>query len=95
MDIKQGKTPKWLRMELMFTSEGCDNGRLRDRGYHAESSVMLDYIDPNVVPTTKDWHFFGCLTPWSGQPEITGRPRHDGTTDGGPRCFVNGHTAKS
>jgi hypothetical protein len=43
-------------------------------GWATQSSVMLDYIDPTVVPTTADWHFFGWLTPWVGQLQITCQP---------------------
>jgi hypothetical protein len=32
-------------------------------GWATESSVVVDYIDPTVVPTTTDW-YFGCLTPY-------------------------------
>jgi hypothetical protein len=37
-------------------------------GWATESSVLLDYIDPTVAPTTTDWYFFGWLTPWGRQP---------------------------
>jgi hypothetical protein len=40
-------------------------------GWAAESSVVLDYIDPTIVPTTTDWYFFGWLTAWGGQPRTT------------------------
>jgi hypothetical protein len=45
-------------------------------GWATESGVVLDYIDPVVVPTTPDWYFFGSLTPWGGQPRAT---RHTAT----------------
>jgi hypothetical protein len=67
-------------MDLTFTSRGCDHSCVHNRDYHAksevfrgwaatESSVALDYIDPNVVPTTCDWYFCGWLTPRGGQPQ--------------------------
>jgi hypothetical protein len=36
-----------------------------------ELSVVLDYIDPNMVPTRAASYFFGWLTPWDSQPHIT------------------------
>jgi hypothetical protein len=35
-------------------------------GWVTESSVVLDYIDPTIVPTTAEWYVFGKLTPWDG-----------------------------
>eukprot|EP00873_Tetraselmis_striata_P016563 jgi/Tetstr1/436827/TSEL_025605.t1 len=32
-----------------------------------ESSVVLDYIDPTVLPCPAAWHLFGWMTPWGGQ----------------------------
>jgi hypothetical protein len=32
-------------MDLTFTSEGCDHGRLSDGGYHAEKSVFRQLGD--------------------------------------------------
>jgi hypothetical protein len=40
-------------------------------GWATEPSVVLDCIDRSRVPTTSDWYFFGWLTPWGGQPQIT------------------------
>jgi hypothetical protein len=37
-------------------------------GWATESSIVLDYIDPIVIPTTVDSYFFGWLTPWGGHP---------------------------
>jgi hypothetical protein len=40
-------------------------------GWAMESGVMLDFIDPIVVPTITDCYFFGWLAPWGGQPRTT------------------------
>eukprot|EP00873_Tetraselmis_striata_P001731 jgi/Tetstr1/421995/TSEL_001239.t1 len=37
-------------------------------GWAMESSVVLDYIDPTVLPCPAAWHLFGWMTPWNGQP---------------------------
>jgi hypothetical protein len=75
----------------------------RNRGYHVESkffgdratesSVVLDYIDPTVVPTTSDWYFFGWLTPWGGQPHNY-PPDGDMMAYRSPHSFVNDHIVK-
>eukprot|EP00873_Tetraselmis_striata_P011873 jgi/Tetstr1/432137/TSEL_021594.t1 len=43
-------------------------------GWAKESSVVLDYIDPTVLPCPAAWHLFGWMTPWGGQPARL--PRH-------------------
>jgi hypothetical protein len=35
-------------------------------GWATESSVVLHYVDPTLVPTTMNWYFFGWLAPWGG-----------------------------
>jgi hypothetical protein len=41
-------------------------------GCATESSVVLDQIDPSVVPMTVDWHFFvGSRLAWGGQPKTS------------------------
>ena len=42
-------------------------------GWSHESNVVLDYIDPTVLPCPADWHFIGRLTPWGGQPALVPR----------------------
>eukprot|EP00873_Tetraselmis_striata_P012026 jgi/Tetstr1/432290/TSEL_021692.t1 len=37
-------------------------------GWAMETSVVLDYIDPTVLPCPAAWHLFGWMTPWGGQP---------------------------
>eukprot|EP00873_Tetraselmis_striata_P033011 jgi/Tetstr1/453275/TSEL_003957.t1 len=37
-------------------------------GRAMESSVVLDYIDPTVLPCPAAWHLFGWMTPRGGQP---------------------------
>eukprot|EP00873_Tetraselmis_striata_P037896 jgi/Tetstr1/458160/TSEL_044651.t1 len=37
-------------------------------GWAMEFSVVLDYIDPTVMPCPVAWHLFGWMTPWGGQP---------------------------
>eukprot|EP00873_Tetraselmis_striata_P002200 jgi/Tetstr1/422464/TSEL_013302.t1 len=37
-------------------------------GWAMESSVVLDYIDPTVLPCPAALHLFGWMTPWGGQP---------------------------
>eukprot|EP00873_Tetraselmis_striata_P017697 jgi/Tetstr1/437961/TSEL_026591.t1 len=33
-----------------------------------ESNVVLDYIDPTVLPCPTEWHLFGWMIPRGGQP---------------------------
>eukprot|EP00873_Tetraselmis_striata_P023802 jgi/Tetstr1/444066/TSEL_003306.t1 len=37
-------------------------------GWAMESGVVLDYIDPTVLPCPAAWHLFGWMTSWGGQP---------------------------
>eukprot|EP00873_Tetraselmis_striata_P036362 jgi/Tetstr1/456626/TSEL_043329.t1 len=37
-------------------------------GWAMESGVVLDYIDPTVLPCQAAWHLSGWMTPWGGQP---------------------------
>eukprot|EP00873_Tetraselmis_striata_P001185 jgi/Tetstr1/421449/TSEL_012398.t1 len=37
-------------------------------GWAMESSVVLDYVDPTLLPCPTAWHLFGWMTPWGGQP---------------------------
>eukprot|EP00873_Tetraselmis_striata_P020247 jgi/Tetstr1/440511/TSEL_028834.t1 len=37
-------------------------------GWAMESSVVLDYIDPTVLPCSAAWQLFGWMTPWGGKP---------------------------
>eukprot|EP00873_Tetraselmis_striata_P020111 jgi/Tetstr1/440375/TSEL_028710.t1 len=46
-------------------------------GWAMESSVVLDYIDPTVLPCPAAWHLVGWLTPWGDQP--AGLPRQMAT----------------
>jgi hypothetical protein len=99
-----GQPPGRLRLDVAFTSKRCDHGLFAIGvnmqriqffgGSMTESSVVLDYIEPTVVPTTADWYFFGWLTPLGGQPRTT---RQTATLwqNGAPQCFVYGLTVKS
>lgn len=42
-------------------------------GWTRESDVVLQYIDPTVLPCPAAWYFFGWLTPWGGQPAVVPR----------------------
>jgi hypothetical protein len=56
-----------------------------------ESSVVLDYIDPNVLARRSETRFFfGWVTPWGGHPTIN-LPNGDYMANGASTSFANGY----
>eukprot|EP00873_Tetraselmis_striata_P006284 jgi/Tetstr1/426548/TSEL_016846.t1 len=57
-----------------------------------ESSVVLDYIDPTVLPCPAAWHLFGWMTPYLGRSmSQAATPSGDMIATLRAPCFANGH----
>jgi hypothetical protein len=58
-------------------------------GWARESVVVLDYIDPTVLPCPGAWQFFGWMTPGGAPPNVTRQSGKDGISE--PQHNLNGH----
>ena len=58
-------------------------------GWARESDVVLDYIDPTVLPCPGAWQLFGWMTPGGPPPNVTRQSATDGISE--PQHSLNGH----
>jgi hypothetical protein len=50
-------------------------------GWARESDVVLDYIDPTVLPCPGAWELFGWMTPCGAPPNVTRQSAIDGMSE--------------
>eukprot|EP00873_Tetraselmis_striata_P010839 jgi/Tetstr1/431103/TSEL_020819.t1 len=50
-------------VNFMFSARGLTGVSRRQGGWGTNSDVVLDYIDPNVLPSPSAWFFFGHIAP--------------------------------
>eukprot|EP00873_Tetraselmis_striata_P016980 jgi/Tetstr1/437244/TSEL_025974.t1 len=55
--------PDDLRAASAANAIGAPLSHIRYQGGWATSSVIVDYIDPNVLPSLGAWFFFGHIAP--------------------------------
>jgi hypothetical protein len=58
-------------------------------GWARESDVVLDYIDPRVLPCPGAWQLFGWMTRDGAPPNVTRQSATDGISE--PQHSLNGH----
>jgi hypothetical protein len=58
-------------------------------GWARESDVVLDYIDPTVLPCPISWQLFGSMTPSGAPPNVTHQSATEGISE--PQHSLNGH----
>jgi hypothetical protein len=58
-------------------------------GWARESDVVLDYIDPTVLPCLGAWELFGWMTPGGTPPNVTRQSATDGISE--PQHSLNGY----
>jgi hypothetical protein len=58
-------------------------------GWARESDLVLDYIDPTVLPYSGAWQLFDLMTPGGAPPNVTRQSATNGISE--PQYSLNGH----